>query len=104
MRMPGLGERSFGCVAASGVVRVSLAVRSVRAAVFAVLCVLLAAGGHAMATGVAPPVWVQAAGSVPVVAVGCLVGGRERSLAAIGAGTLAAQGGLHLVFHAVEPH
>ncbi|MEV6055088.1 hypothetical protein [Streptomyces sp. NPDC052107] len=83
---------------------VSLAVRSVRAAVFAVLCVLLAAGGHAMATGMAPPVWVQAAGFVPVFAVGCLLGGRERSLVAIGTGTLAAQGGLHLVFHAVEPH
>ena len=104
MRMHGRGERSSCRVAASGVVSVSLEVRSVRAAVFAVLCVLLAAGGHALATGMAPPVWVQAAGFVPVFAAGCLLGGRERSLAAIGTGTLAAQGGLHIVFHAAEPH
>ncbi|MFJ2722568.1 hypothetical protein [Streptomyces sp. NPDC087437] len=71
---------------------------------FAVLCVLLAAGGHALATGMAPPVWVQAVAFVPVFAAGCLLGGRERSLAAIGMGTLATQGGLHLVFHAVQPH
>lgn len=82
----------------------SLAVRSVRAAVFAVLCVLLAAGGHAVATGMVPSVWVQAAGFVPVFAVGCLLGGRERSLVAIGTGTLAAQVGLHLVFDVAEPH
>ncbi|MGW1025704.1 hypothetical protein ACWD4J_18770 [Streptomyces sp. NPDC002577] len=82
----------------------SPAVRSLRAAVFAVLCVLLAAGGHALATGVLPPVWVQSAGSVPVFAVAWLLGGRERSLAGIGGGTLAAQGGLHLVFEAARPH
>ncbi|MCX5424327.1 hypothetical protein [Streptomyces sp. NBC_00078] len=82
----------------------SASVRGVRAAVFAALCVLLAAGGHALATGAAPPVWVQAAGFLPVFAAGCLLGGRERSLPAIGAGTLAAQGGLHLVFDAVRPH
>ncbi|MFD9396351.1 hypothetical protein ACFWBB_38125 [Streptomyces sp. NPDC060000] len=89
---------------ASGVVRVSLAVRCLRAAVFAVLCVLLAAGGHVLATGVAPPVWVQAAGAVPVFLVGALLGGRERSLVGIGGGTLAAQGGLHLAFHTARPH
>ncbi|MFF5013607.1 hypothetical protein [Streptomyces sp. NPDC001165] len=83
---------------------VSLALRSVRAAVFAVLCVLLAAGGHVLATGAAPPVWVQAAAFMPVFAAGCLLGGRERSLAAIGTGTLVAQGGLHLVFHTARPH
>ncbi|WP_241757089.1 hypothetical protein [Streptomyces sp. WAC00263] len=42
---------------------VSLAVRSLRAAVFAVLCVLLAAGGHALAMGAAPPVRVQVLGA-----------------------------------------
>ena len=75
-----------------------------RAAVFAALCVLLAAGGHALATGAAPPVWVQAAGFGPVFAAGCLLAGRERSLPAIGAGTLTAQGGLHLAFDSVRPH
>ncbi|MER5689591.1 hypothetical protein [Streptomyces sp. NPDC002205] len=75
-----------------------------RAVVFAVLGVLLAAGGHALATGAAPPVWVQAVGFVPVFAGGCLLGGRERSPAGIGGGTLAAQGGLHVAFDAGRPH
>ncbi|MEU6350363.1 hypothetical protein ABZ896_13675 [Streptomyces sp. NPDC047072] len=84
--------------------RASPAVRSVRAAVFAALCVLLAAGGHTLATGMAPPVWAQTAGFLPVFAAGWLLGGRERSLAAIGGATLTSQGGLHLVFDAVRPH
>ncbi|MGW0420600.1 hypothetical protein [Streptomyces sp. NPDC003015] len=84
--------------------RASPAVRSLRAAVFAALCVLLAAGGHTLATGMAPPVWTQAAGFVPVFAAGWLLGGRERSLGAIGAATLTSQGGLHLAFGSVRPH
>ncbi|MFE9444030.1 hypothetical protein ACFYO2_34770 [Streptomyces sp. NPDC006602] len=35
--------------------KASPAVRGLRAAVFAALCVLLAAGGHSLATGMAPP-------------------------------------------------
>lgn len=84
--------------------RASPAVRSLRAAVFAALCVLLAAGGHTLATGMAPPVWTQAAGFVPVFAAGWLLGGREGSLGAIGAATLTSQGGLHLAFGAARPH
>ncbi|WP_217236092.1 hypothetical protein [Streptomyces sp. AC555_RSS877] len=84
--------------------RASPAVRGLRAAVFAALCVLLAAGGHALATGMAPPVWVQGAGFVAVFAGGCLLGGRERSLLPLGGATLAAQGGLHLAFGAARPH
>lgn len=98
------GRRSSGCVAASDAMRVSLVVRGVRAVVFAMLCVLLAAGGHALATGAAPPVAVQVAAVLPVFAAGCLLGGRERSLAGIGGAMLAVQGGLHLVFHAAQPH
>jgi hypothetical protein len=82
----------------------SPSVRVLRAAVFAALCVLLAAGGHALATGTAPPVWIQAVGFLPVFGAGCLLGGRERSLPAIGAGTLMAQGGLHLAFDAMRQH
>ncbi|MFB7313347.1 hypothetical protein [Streptomyces sp. NPDC056192] len=84
--------------------RASPSVRSVRAVVFAVLSVLLAAGGHVLATGEAPPAWVQAVGFVPVFVGGCLLGGRERSLTGIGGGTLAAQGGLHVAFDAGRPH
>ncbi len=66
--------------------RASPAVRGLRAAVFAALCVLLAAG------------------FVAVFAGGCLLGGRERSLLPLGGATLAAQGGLHLAFGAARPH
>ncbi|MFI6930784.1 hypothetical protein [Streptomyces sp. NPDC050287] len=83
--------------------KASPAVRGLRATVFAVLCVLLAAGGHALATGMAPPVWVQAAGFVPVFAGAWLLGGREWSLLAIGGATLVAQGALHLAFGIVRP-
>jgi hypothetical protein len=83
--------------------KASPAVRGLRAAVFAALCVLLAAGGHALATGMAPTVWVQAAAFVPVFAGACLLGGRERSLVAIGGATLVAQGALHLAFGTVRP-
>ncbi|MFC8360269.1 hypothetical protein ACFUIY_10365 [Streptomyces griseorubiginosus] len=82
--------------------RASPGVRSLRAAVFAALCVLLAAGGHTLATGMAPPVWAQAAGFLPVFAAGWLLGGRERSLGAIGAATLTSQAGLHLAFGAAH--
>ena len=102
--MRGQGERPSRRMAASCDVSASLAVRSLRAAVFAVLCVLLAAGGHALAVGVAPPVWAQVAGALPVFAVGCLLGGRERSLTGIGGATLASQGGLHLTFGVARPH
>ncbi|MFI6334594.1 hypothetical protein [Streptomyces sp. NPDC050535] len=81
----------------------SLAVRSLRAAVFAVLCVLLAVGGHGLATGEAPPLWADGAGALALFAAGCLLGGRERSLAGIGGAMLAAQAGLHLGFEAARP-
>ncbi|MEU2288141.1 hypothetical protein ABZ614_40580 [Streptomyces sp. NPDC013178] len=86
--------------------RASPGVRSLRAAVFAVLCVLLAAGGHVLATGVAPPVWTQVGGGVSVFAAGLLLGGRERSLTGIAGGTLGAQGGLHFAFAtaSTRPH
>jgi hypothetical protein len=83
--------------------RASLAVRSLRAAVFAVLCVLLAAGGHGLATGEAPPLWADGAGVLALFAAGCLLSGRERSLVGIGGGMLAAQAGLHLGFEAARP-
>ncbi|MEV2213314.1 hypothetical protein AB0H86_17980 [Streptomyces sp. NPDC050997] len=98
------GERVSGGMAASADVSASLAVRSLRAAVFAVLCVLLATAGHVLATGAAPPVWTQIAGGVPVFLAGCVFSGRERALAGIGGGTLAVQGGLHYAFDATRPH
>ncbi|MFD6924178.1 hypothetical protein ACFV99_28760 [Streptomyces sp. NPDC059944] len=81
----------------------SPAVRSLRAAVFAVLCVLLAAGGHVLATGVAPTRGAVCAGLLAVFAAGCLLCGRERSLLGIAGAMLVAQAGLHLGFGAGRP-
>ncbi|WP_055495687.1 hypothetical protein [Streptomyces sp. TP-A0356] len=82
---------------------VSWAVRAVRAAVFAVVCVLLAAGGHTLATGAVPPVWADAAGFLPVFVVSTALAGRERSLPGIAVAMLLVQGGLHLAFDAAGP-
>lgn len=79
---------------------VSWTVRSVRAAVFAVVCVLLAAGGHTLATGSAPPLWVDAAAFLPVFAAGAALAGRECALPGIAFTMLVVQGGLHLAFGA----
>src|SRR4051812_49612232 len=83
--------------------KASPAVRSLRAAVFAALCVLLATGGHALATGMVPPVWAQAAGFVPTFVTGWLLGGRERSLGGIGGGAPPSPGGVPLGLRAAPP-
>jgi len=80
----------------------SPAVRSLRAAVLAAVCVLLAAAAHGLATGEPPVLAADGAGFAAVFAAGWLLGGRERSLPGIGAVTLAAQAGLHLPFGAVR--
>ncbi|MEU6371679.1 hypothetical protein [Streptomyces sp. NPDC046909] len=84
--------------------KASPAIRGLRAAVFGALCVLLAVGAHALATGGAPPVWAQGLGFVPVFVAAFALGGRERRLPSIGGGTIAAQGGLHALFGCVRPH
>ncbi|WP_329268721.1 hypothetical protein [Streptomyces sp. NBC_01451] len=76
----------------------SPAVRSLRAAVFAAVCVLLAAAAHGLATGAAPSAEADGAGFAAVFAAGWLLGGRERSLPGIGALTLVTQAGLHVAF------
>ncbi|MER6961824.1 hypothetical protein [Streptomyces sp. NPDC000618] len=78
----------------------SPAVRSLRAAVFAAVCVLLAAAGHGLAMGDAPPPWADGAGFLAVFAAGWLLGARERSLPGIGAAMLVTQAGLHIAFDA----
>ncbi|MGW7254467.1 hypothetical protein [Streptomyces sp. NPDC054834] len=80
----------------------SPAVRSLRAAMFAAVCVLLAAAGHGLAMGDMPPVRVDAAGFLVVFALGWLLGGRERSLLGIGSAMLATQAGLHIAFDAAH--
>ncbi|MEU8930161.1 hypothetical protein AB0D30_09765 [Streptomyces sp. NPDC048409] len=80
----------------------SPAVRSLRAAVFAAVCVLLAAAGHGLAMGDMPPPWADAAGFAVVFGLGRALAGRERGLPAIGAGMLATQAGLHVGFAAAR--
>ncbi|MFD7879032.1 hypothetical protein ACFV5G_33895 [Streptomyces sp. NPDC059766] len=76
----------------------SPAIRSLRAAVFAAVCVLLAVAGHGLGTGDMPPLWADGAGFLAVFAAGWLLGGRERSLRGITAAMLAVQAGLHAAF------
>ncbi|MFK0158516.1 hypothetical protein ACIQVK_41425 [Streptomyces sp. NPDC090493] len=80
----------------------SPAVRSLRAAVFAAVCVLLAAAGHGLAMGDLPPLWADAAGFVAVFALGRALAGRERGLPEIGVGMLLTQAGLHFGFDAAR--
>ncbi|MEU0809960.1 hypothetical protein [Streptomyces sp. NPDC005970] len=72
--------------------------RALRAAVFAAVCVLLAALGHALMSGAAVPWWVIGA-AVPLVggATWCLAG-RERGPLAVVAATVGAQTALHVAF------
>lgn len=81
----------------------SPAVRSLRAAVFAVVCVLLAVAGHRLGTGVTPPVWADGAGFLGVFGTGWVLGARERSLLGIGVLMLGTQGVLHVGLEAAGP-
>ncbi|MGW0883592.1 hypothetical protein [Streptomyces sp. NPDC002671] len=81
----------------------SAAVRGLRAAVFAAVCVLLAVAGHGLGMGVLPPLWADGAGFLAVFACSWALGGRERSLPGIGGAMLAVQAGLHLAFDAAVP-
>ncbi|WP_269857570.1 hypothetical protein [Streptomyces sp. RPT161] len=78
--------------------------RSLRAAVFAALCVTLAAAGHSLACHQAPAMRADGVGFVAVFALGYLLGGRERSLAGIGSAMGVVQVGLHLLFEAAPMH
>ncbi|MEV5437327.1 hypothetical protein AB0K80_15125 [Streptomyces sp. NPDC052682] len=72
--------------------------RILRAAVFAAVCVLLAAAGHALASCATVPLWALGAGFLGVAVVAVPLAGRERSLPGI-AGLLAVgQTVLHTLF------
>ncbi|MFC8514782.1 hypothetical protein [Streptomyces sp. NPDC057257] len=72
--------------------------RTVRAAVFAAVCVLLAALGHVMMSGAHVPSWALAAGAAGTGAAGWCLAGRERGRALIVTVVLAAQTALHTAF------
>ncbi|MGW8745533.1 hypothetical protein [Streptomyces sp. NPDC055794] len=72
--------------------------RAARAGVFALVCVLLAALGHATMSGVPVPWWTMAAGAGATGVAGWLLAGRERGLPLIVTVVTGAQFVLHEAF------
>lgn len=72
--------------------------RVLRAAVFAAVCVALAAAGHALASCAAIPLWTLGVGVVGVFCVAAALSGRERSLPGIAATLAVGQTLLHSLF------
>lgn len=72
--------------------------RTMRAAVFAAVCVLLAALGHVLMSGSTVPWWTMAAGFAATTGVGWCLSGRERGLALVVPAAVLAQGALHSAF------
>ncbi|MER5973249.1 hypothetical protein ABT112_26570 [Streptomyces sp. NPDC002055] len=72
--------------------------RHVRAAVFAAVCVLLAAAGHVMASGRQLPGHALLAAFAVTAAAAWLAARRRRGILAIGTGLLTTQAALHLLF------
>ncbi|MHA5048009.1 hypothetical protein [Streptomyces sp. SD15] len=73
-------------------------VRTLRAAVFAAVCVALAAAGHGIASCTTVPLWTLGAGFLAVFAVAAAPAGRERSLPGIAALLAVGQTALHTLF------
>ncbi|MDX3309000.1 hypothetical protein ACWGH3_09035 [Streptomyces sp. NPDC054884] len=72
--------------------------RLLRAAVFAAVCVVLAAAGHTMASCAAVPLWTLGAGFLAALAVVAPLAGRSRSLPGIVALLAVGQTVLHTLF------
>ena len=72
--------------------------RLLRAAVFAAVCVVLAAAGHSIASCATVPLWTLGAGFVGAVLVVAPLAGRERSLAGIATLLAVGQTVLHVLF------
>ncbi|MFD8216717.1 hypothetical protein ACFV2U_23940, partial [Streptomyces sp. NPDC059697] len=76
--------------------------RTMRAAVFAAVCVLLAALGHVLMSGSTVPWWTMAAGFAATTGVGWCLAGRERGLALVVSAAVVAQGALHSAFSSAQ--
>ncbi|MGW3029780.1 hypothetical protein ACWDCB_00925 [Streptomyces sp. NPDC001178] len=72
--------------------------RILRAAVFAAVCVVLAAGGHTLASCATVPLWTLGAGFLGAVLVAAPLAGRMRSLTGITALLAVGQTVLHTLF------
>ncbi|MDW8807069.1 hypothetical protein P1P68_20335 [Streptomyces scabiei] len=77
--------------------------RTTRAAMFAAVCVLLAALGHVLMSGSHVPWRAMAVGAVVTGAVGWCLAGRERGLPLITSVVVAAQTALHWGFELSQP-
>ncbi|MEU1160555.1 hypothetical protein ABZ372_07025, partial [Streptomyces sp. NPDC005921] len=76
--------------------------RTVRSAVFAAVCVLLAAVGHVLMSGSPVPAWALAAGTAVTTALGWTLSARERGLALVASAAVGAQTALHSGFSAAQ--
>ena len=74
------------------------ALRMLRAAVFAAVCVVLAGAGHALASCASVPLWTLGAGFLGVLACAAPLAGRTRSLPGIVALLAVGQTVLHTLF------
>ncbi|WP_329281467.1 hypothetical protein [Streptomyces sp. NBC_01451] len=72
--------------------------RTIRAAVFAAVCVLLAALGHVLMSGSTVPWWTMSAGFAATSGVGWSLAGRERGFPLVVSVVVVAQGALHSAF------
>ncbi|MFE9763127.1 hypothetical protein ACFYPC_01125 [Streptomyces sp. NPDC005808] len=76
--------------------------RTVRAAMFAAVCVLLAALGHVLMSGSAVPWWAVAAAAVLTGGLGWCLARRERGLPLVMTVVVVTQGALHSAFSLVQ--
>ncbi|MDQ1046936.1 hypothetical protein [Streptomyces sp. V4I2] len=76
--------------------------RVLRTAVFAAVCVVLAAAGHSLASCATVPLWTLGAGFLGAVLVVAPLAGRERSLPGIAALLAVGQTVLHVLFGLVQ--
>ncbi|MER5795262.1 hypothetical protein [Streptomyces sp. NPDC001980] len=76
--------------------------RTIRSAVFAAVCVLLAALGHVLMSGSRVPAWALAAALALTGALGWSLSGRERGLSLVVSAAVGAQTALHSGFSAAQ--
>jgi hypothetical protein len=74
------------------------ALGALRASIFALVCVLLGAAGHAAASGALPPLLGLVTGLPLIALLTCALVGRQRSRTVIVAALTGAQLGLHALF------
>ncbi|MFI2348877.1 hypothetical protein ACH492_17880 [Streptomyces sp. NPDC019443] len=79
-------------------------IRALRAALFAAVCIALAATGHSFISAHDIPIPALLTAFAATTAVGWFAGGRRHGLPAIGTGLLAVQGALHLIFSGAGRH